>query len=234
MEEHHCNGTSTILCHVDAPSTTKTPDTLEDAKLSTGLTCISISKAEKASKTEAAKTEAAKAESSKIKTSKIEVSKAEKALSDLVLPKLPTRIVGSLYSFRADLSKSDQDALTLQLEMYPIWYFLYGTIAEPEVLSSILLRKPKNLVEYRPARVYGAKHSVGDGKYKALKNGGQSDAMVGWAFRATHQDDAEALQHHQKRKYEVVQCVMELLGGWETTGILVKGLTFRFDPTAEE
>ncbi|KAK0657285.1 hypothetical protein B0T16DRAFT_425566 [Cercophora newfieldiana] len=84
---------------------------------------------------------------------------------------------------------------------YPVWYFFYGTLMEPEVIARVVGDMEP---VYRRARVRGGKLTTWEGKYKALEE--------------------ESLRAFETDRYEVVRCGIEMLEGGEK----VKGLTFRF------
>ncbi|KAI3551917.1 hypothetical protein CSPX01_00593 [Colletotrichum filicis] len=59
--------------------------------------------------------------------------------------------------------ESDQRLLPTQ-DQYPVWYFFYGTLADPTVLKNLLGIEPV----YRAAKVRGGRLATWGGKYKAL------------------------------------------------------------------
>ncbi|KAK0734041.1 hypothetical protein B0T26DRAFT_745998 [Lasiosphaeria miniovina] len=90
---------------------------------------------------------------------------------------------------------------------YPVWYFFYGTLADPNVLRQLLEldREPT----YRPAKIHGGLLEAWAGKYRALE---------------------EALCRYETDQYEVVRCEIEMERAQEEEEEeeTIRGLTFRF------
>ncbi|KAI1429833.1 hypothetical protein F5Y12DRAFT_709836 [Xylaria sp. FL1777] len=100
---------------------------------------------------------------------------------------------------------------------YPVWYFFYGTLADPAVLGRLLGVKPS----YEDATVHGGILTTWGGKYKALIDS-PGGVVHGSAFLVQNQAQEEILRCYETEKYEVVRCELKI-------GISnVKGLTFRF------
>lgn len=114
-------------------------------------------------------------------------------------------------------SSADDPSLLPSQTQYPVWYFFYGTLADPEVLNRLLGVKP----EYKAASVRGGTLHTWGGKYKALVDC-PGRLVHGHAFLVQDQDQEEALRCYETDKYEVVRC--EISMGDED----VRGLTFRF------
>ncbi|KAJ4508031.1 hypothetical protein HRR83_005699 [Exophiala dermatitidis] len=103
---------------------------------------------------------------------------------------------------------------------YPVWYFFYGTLAEPEVLTRQLgLTVEPDLI---PAHVEGGRLRRWGGKYKALVDGTAESKVFGSAFLVGSADHENALRFYETDKYEVVRC--SIITADET----IQGLTFRF------
>lgn len=101
---------------------------------------------------------------------------------------------------------------------YPVWYFFYGTLAEPERLMSLLhLDKTP---EFKNASITGGAVRTWKGKYRALVDG--EDTVTGSAFLVENQAQETALRGYETKEYEVVRCGIQMDEGW------VAGLTFRF------
>ncbi|KAI1354490.1 hypothetical protein F5Y01DRAFT_302496 [Xylaria sp. FL0043] len=99
---------------------------------------------------------------------------------------------------------------------YPVWYFFYGTLADPEVLGRLLGVEPR----YKDATVFGGALKTWGGKYKAMTD--SPGAVVhGSAFLVRDQTQEEILRCYETGKYEVVRCEIN------TSDEKVKGLTFR-------
>ncbi|KXH31221.1 hypothetical protein CNYM01_04452 [Colletotrichum nymphaeae SA-01] len=118
--------------------------------------------------------------------------------------------------------ESDQRLLPTQ-DQYPVWYFFYGTLADPTVLNNLLGIEPV----YRAAKVRGGRLATWGGKYKALvdESAYEKSCVDGHAFLVTNKDQEDALQLYETDNYEVVRCVIELEGERDEE---VRGLTFRF------
>ncbi|KAF9634051.1 AIG2-like protein [Lasiodiplodia theobromae] len=105
---------------------------------------------------------------------------------------------------------------------FSVWYFFYGTLAEPERLVSLLGLEERPVL--RRAAVRGGAVRTWGGKYKALVDG--AERIDGWAYEVVSKEQEDALRAYETEKYEVVRCGIEMEGGEE-----VMGCTFRFaDP----
>ncbi|KAI0192828.1 hypothetical protein F4808DRAFT_442630 [Astrocystis sublimbata] len=113
-------------------------------------------------------------------------------------------------------STNDQCIVPAQNE-FPVWYFFYGTLADPIVLGRLLGVRPS----YKEASIRGGLLTTWAGKYKALIDmpGGH---VRGSAFLVQSQDEEDALRCYETDKYEVVRC--DILFEGKTHG----GLTFRY------
>jgi hypothetical protein len=105
-------------------------------------------------------------------------------------------------------------------DQYPIWYFFYGTLADPSILAT-KLGFPYPIV-YRSASVTGGELRNWEGKYKALING--AGTVRGWAYQVTCGEHEDALRYYETDQYEVVRCAITM----DYTEESVLGLTFRF------
>jgi len=103
---------------------------------------------------------------------------------------------------------------------YPVWYFFYGRLAEPETLQRLL--DLDSTPSYEPAKVYGAKMGEWGGKYRAVVDGTPRDCVMGRAFLVTTQTQEEALLFFETGVYEVVRC------GIYMGRVVQPGLVFRF------
>lgn len=105
---------------------------------------------------------------------------------------------------------------------YPVWYFFYGTLADPAVLQRLLGEEPT----YRPATIRGGILTTWGGKYKALVDApaGDGNVIEGTAFLVKTRDHEDALRSYETNKYEVVRCSIN----FDSNGWVVRGLTFRF------
>jgi hypothetical protein len=102
---------------------------------------------------------------------------------------------------------------------YPVSYFFYGTLAEPDRLSRLLD------LDYEPS-LRAAAISRGKkrkwGNYYALVDGMEQDKTEGWLYEMLNKEQEDELRRYESSNYEVVRC--EIKVGEE----VVHGLTFRF------
>ncbi|RMJ04769.1 hypothetical protein CDV36_014559 [Fusarium kuroshium] len=104
---------------------------------------------------------------------------------------------------------------------YPVWYFVYGTLAESHVVARLLGRRPT----YYTAWIYGGRLKDW-GLYKALVDDSDGNAVVsGKAFQITAKSEEECLQVYETDNYEVVRVGISIQG---KAGLTVDGLTFKF------
>ena len=106
-------------------------------------------------------------------------------------------------------------------DQYPVWYFFYGTLADP-----VRLRRLLNFGDepsYVSARVRGTLGLWAE-KYLALTDAvqGTGDLIQGRAFQVESQDQEDSLRYYETDHCEVVRCEIEMAEG------TVRGLTFRF------
>ncbi|KAI1282207.1 hypothetical protein F5Y07DRAFT_410800 [Xylaria sp. FL0933] len=100
---------------------------------------------------------------------------------------------------------------------YPVWYFFYGTLADPEVLGRLLGVEPL----YKDATVSGGTLKTWGGKYQAMTDC-PGAVVYGSTFLVRDQTQEDILRCYETEKYEVVRCEIN------TSDKKVKGLTFRF------
>jgi len=142
-------------------------------------------------------------------------SRADKSLSSISLaPKLG--VDATLPHLRIDSTATEPQPTQSQ---YPVWYFFYGTLGDPDVLKRLLGVDPI----YRPASVTGGRLIEWGGTYKALIDS-PGLAVEGAAFMVESEEMEDALRCYETDKYEVVRCDI----GMKDDKSLAKGLTFRF------
>ncbi|KAI1456715.1 hypothetical protein F4805DRAFT_218382 [Annulohypoxylon moriforme] len=113
----------------------------------------------------------------------------------------------------------DDPKLSPAPNQYPVWYFFYGTLADPDVIKRLLGCEPS----YRPASVTGGVLKTWGGKYKALVDAFDDKVEVhGHAFLVQNPEQEDCLQLYETDKYDVVRCEIRM------DDERVKGLTFRF------
>ncbi|KAE8332608.1 hypothetical protein BDV39DRAFT_167249 [Aspergillus sergii] len=150
----------------------------------------------------------------------IHVNMADKHLSNYSLsPYLGSDIDPTLPHHRAQ--STDQMLLPTQ-NQYPVWYFFYGTLTDPETLVRKLFLP--GLPVLRRAMVKRGRIKMWGGKYKALIDGPSSSIVDGWAYEVSSEEEEEQLRYYETDQYEVVRCEIHMVD----SGDIVKGLTFRF------
>jgi hypothetical protein len=140
-----------------------------------------------------------------------------------VAPKLGLKIDPTLPKHRASSLKDLARRASPAQNEYPVWYFLYDTLADPEVLKRLLSLDSDP--EYLEAKVRGGLLTTWAGKYRALVDAtaGQAGAVVeGKVFLVWDAEQEHELRVYETDAYEVVRCEIEMEGG------VRRGLTFRF------
>lgn len=117
--------------------------------------------------------------------------------------------------------QNEDDFVKPKQTQYPVQYFFYGTLADPEVLTRILrLHHPPT---YQLAAIAGGIVKTWASKYKALVDGPSEAKVNGWAYWVDTEEQELALRSFETAKYEVVRCIIVLEGGAQQPGC-----TFRF------
>jgi Gamma-glutamyl cyclotransferase, AIG2-like len=160
----------------------------------------------------------------------IRISKAEKALSDWSM--FPTLGIDSTLPQHRPINIDSASTFSPAQDQYPVWYFFYGSLANPVILSRILsLTDEPNL---RPACVTGGMIRTWAGTYKAMVDApartSTSGSVDGHAYQVVSREHEEALQYYETEMYEVVRCLITIKDG---TGDTIQGLTFRFVGNSE-
>ncbi|KAK7430163.1 hypothetical protein QQZ08_003348 [Neonectria magnoliae] len=107
---------------------------------------------------------------------------------------------------------------------YPVWYFLYGPLADPNELSIIV--RLSNDPEYHPATITGGRLLAWNAVVDYL--GHQVPAEIqGKAFLVRNQKEEESLRFSVTDKFEVVRCKIR----FTHSGKEVDGLTLRYTRT---
>ncbi|KIW68924.1 hypothetical protein PV04_04836 [Phialophora macrospora] len=106
-------------------------------------------------------------------------------------------------------------------DQYPVWYFFYGTLGDPRILTQQLGVHEPELI---PAHIENGRLGTWGGKYKALFDTctPAKAKVCGKAFLVRDREQEDALRFYETDKYEVVRC--RIVTG---DGVLL-GLTFRF------
>lgn len=117
-----------------------------------------------------------------------------------------------------------------QQDEYPVWYFFYGTLQDPEKLRSIFGGSPDESYALRQAKLSGGKLTEWGNKYKALIDApatlceSSGEGIVdGKAFLVRTKDHEDALRLYETKAYEVVRCTIVFEDGGD-----VAGCTFRY------
>jgi hypothetical protein len=156
----------------------------------------------------------------------VRINRADKHLSDCcIAPTLGCEIEPTLPQYRID----DSEHIFLPAQnQYPVWYFFYGTLADPEFLAKKLCLSETPVL--RQATITRGIIQTWGGKYKALMGGPTTAKADGWAYEVTSKEHEEQLQYYETNKYEVVRCDILM----KDSGESVKGLTFRFVGNAQD
>jgi len=150
----------------------------------------------------------------------VRVSKSGKDLSEhSMYPMLGVDTI--LPQYRADTV--DAKFVPTQ-NQYPVWYFFYGNLAVPDILSRCLGLSEKPT--FTPATVTGGVIKKWRGKYNALldSDGAETACVDGWAYLIETEEHEEALRLYETENYEIVRCTISMEGRSDA----VKGLTFKF------
>lgn len=107
---------------------------------------------------------------------------------------------------------------------YPIWYFFYGTLADPQVLSGHLGLLADDDLGLVPATV-SCGILISWGTYRALVDGPSTSQVSGHVYFVKSEEQEDALRFYETEKYDVVRCTMTMDGD----GREVEGCTFRFN-----
>jgi hypothetical protein len=156
----------------------------------------------------------------------VRVSKSGKDLSEHSM--YPTLGVDTtLPQYRAD--SVDAKFMPTQ-NQYPVWYFFYGNLAVPDILSRRLALSEKPV--FTPATVAGAVIKKWRDKYNALlaSEGAETTCVDGWAYLVETEEHEEALRLYETENYEIVRCTISMKGRSD----VVKGLTFKFVGPSEQ
>lgn len=148
----------------------------------------------------------------------VRLSKAKKDLAPIsIYPTLG--LESTLPQHRA--SSSITTGVILQDE-YPVWYFFYGTLGDPVLLTRLLSLSEAEPPILEPASISGGLIKTWHGIYKALVDGASTDFVHGSAYEIASKEQEEALLFYETENYEVVRCCITM--GSQR----IAGLTFRF------
>jgi hypothetical protein len=111
---------------------------------------------------------------------------------------------------------------------YPVWYFFYGTLANPDLLARLFRSPPGTGQLLRPAHIHGGTLRTWGSKYKALVDC-PGARVNGWAFEIETKEQEDVLRMYETAKYEIVRVRIEL-----EEQRFVRGCTFRFSGQEED
>ena len=114
-----------------------------------------------------------------------------------------------------------------RLPEFPVHYFFYGTLADPERLERLFGVPADELPALRPTILLGGRIRIWAERYKALVDEPGS-VVAGFAFSCGSVDQEEALRVYEGDAYEVVAARL-IVDGKE-----VVGRTFRFAGLVDE
>lgn len=122
-------------------------------------------------------------------------------------------------------NRPDNSTSTSPPTSYPVWYFFYGTLAEPDRLNRLFMGLQSDTVAYQEPDLLPATVLHGTirkwGQYKALVDSPNS-TVDGSAFLVESAEQEDALRRYEGDNYESVACTM-FVG--ENT---IQGYTFRY------
>ncbi|PGH15428.1 hypothetical protein AJ79_02404 [Helicocarpus griseus UAMH5409] len=118
----------------------------------------------------------------------------------------------------------DPDLFQPAQDTYPVWYFFYGTLKDPEHVRELCGLPKTTPMQMHPARITGGALKLWGGKYKALVDGPSTAAVTGVAYEVQRKEAEDYLRAYETSNYEVVRCEISLTRSRQT----VKGCTFRF------
>lgn len=135
----------------------------------------------------------------------------------------PSVYLESLASMPADYLTRPAEESILKQPYKPVYYFFYGTLTQPKILSHILdLKQPPVL---RPAKLIGYALTKW-GQYPALIDGEPGEEVTGHAYLVGSIDDELKLARYETNAYEPVTCLIEFT---DVQGPVQEyGMTFRY------
>ena len=150
----------------------------------------------------------------------VRLSQAKKELS--IMSAYPTLGVDTMLPQHR--ARNVEDTFLPKQDQYPVWYFFYGTLGDPEILCRLLALSAPSL---RAATICGGVIKTWCGKYRALTDGARDSKVSGWAYQVSSWEHEDALRSYETAAYEVVRCRILM----QDEGSVVEGCTFRFvDP----
>jgi hypothetical protein len=100
-------------------------------------------------------------------------------------------------------SASEPAAIMNALRSYPVPYFFYGTLAEPDIVAGIV--ELDELPALKKELVRGWKMMM-SGKCKALVKAGSGEVVERWVYIVENEEDLGRLATYEGSNYEVQRC----------------------------
>lgn len=123
----------------------------------------------------------------------------------------------------ADYLKRPIERPLVEQAYKPVYYFFYGTLAQPKVLSHILDLEEQPVL--RPAKITG--YALADwGQYRALVNGEPGQEVTGYAYLVESIEDELQLARYETNAYEAAPCRIRFADGRDPAQ--EQGMTFRY------
>lgn len=116
-----------------------------------------------------------------------------------------------------------ENPLVVEQPYTPTYYFFYGTLTRPEILSHVLDLEEQPIL--RPAKVSG--YALANwGQYRALVGCGAGGEVAGYAYLVKSAADGLRLARYETDAYEAVPCEIQFTDGQEPAQ--ERGMTFRY------
>lgn len=136
----------------------------------------------------------------------------------------PNYYLDSLASMPADyLTRPLEEEPILKQPYQPLYYFFYGTLTQPKILSHILDLQISPVL--RPAKLIG--YSLTNwGQYRALIDGESGEEVTGYAYFVESIEDELKLARYETNAYEPADCRIQFTDGQDPVQTL--GMTFKY------
>lgn len=104
-----------------------------------------------------------------------------------------------------------------------VYYFFYGTLTEPKILSHILDLKQPPILRTAKLIGYALTHW---GQYSALINGKSDEELIGYAYLVESINDELKLARYETNAYEQVSCIIRFTDDQDPAQ--ESGMTFKY------
>ncbi|RMZ75956.1 hypothetical protein DV737_g5031, partial [Chaetothyriales sp. CBS 132003] len=111
------------------------------------------------------------------------------------------------------------------------WYFVYGSLMDPSLLSEILSLDTKPTL--CRAKVLGYALKLW-GQYPALLDGQPGEEVYGMAFKVDEQRHADRLVEYETKAYRPGACLIRFITKDGSDGEAVEGSVFKYDGDPNE